>query len=277
MGAGFWLFFVLLLPACLFYYLFRKHWIDEELRASFFAGILLGFAAIFVTRLTYVPVEMYLGTDLRSFISSPRSWWVTLATSICIIGFIEELFKAVAGYSAGYRSGIMKRPTVIFMGFAGAALSFSFSENFQYYMVFGAGVVLPRILISSSAHLFFSCLCAATGAAAISRRQKASFISTGIFSGVILAAVVHGFFDFLVFHFDIHAASGIIASLVAFFFMGIYEAWISVLKLDQPEEGGLTICSACSAFSIEKSRICGFCGNRVQKSRRDFSFKIADS
>lgn len=274
MPAGPLLFLVLLIPACLFYYLFKKHWVDSELQISFFSGIVTGFAAILVTRLAYLPVEMHLGTDLRSFISSPRPWWITLLTSICIIGFIEEFLKAAAGYFAAFRTGFMKRPTVVFMGFAGCALSFSFAENFQYYTIFGAGVVLPRILISSSAHLFFSTLCAAVGASALSGDRNATLISARIFSAILLAALVHGLFDFMVFHFDIQAASGIVGSMVAVFFMGIYESWIAVLKIDQPEEGGLTICTACSAFSIEKSRFCGFCGNRVMKSRRDFSIKI---
>jgi len=274
MTAGPVLFLILLVPVCFFYYLFKKHWVDIELQTSFFSGIMMGFAAILVTRLAYLPVEMYLGTDLRTFISSPRPWWITLLTSICIIGFIEEFLKASAGYFAAFRTGFMKRPTVIFMGFAGCALSFSFAENFQYYTIFGAGVVLPRILISSSAHLFFSCLCAAVGATALTGQRNATIVSTRIFLAILLAALVHGIFDFIVFHFDIQAASGIVASMVAVFFIGIYESWIAVLKIDQPAEGGLTICTGCSAFSIEKSRFCGFCGNRVMKSRRDFSIKI---
>jgi len=157
---------VLLLPLLVFYLLFKKHWVDNDLLRSFIGGLIAGIAAIVVTRLVYLPVEFWLGSDLRTFISGPRSWWVTLLTSIGIIGFVEEGLKATGGLLASHYTEYMRRPTVIFMAMAGCALSFSLLENIQYYMVFGSSVVLPRIVISSSAHLFFACISAVFAAAA---------------------------------------------------------------------------------------------------------------
>ncbi len=69
----------------------------------------------------------------------------------------------------------------------------------------------------------------------------------------------------------------VIVSLVVMFLFGIQEAWISVLKVDSQHEAGLMICSGCGALSIERSRFCGFCGSRVLKKQRDYSFKAGDS
>lgn len=267
---------VLLAPLVVFYLMFKKHWVDGDLRRSFICGLFAGLVAIVVTRLVYVPVEILLGTDLRSFISGPRSWWVTLLTSVGIIGFVEESLKAAGSLVAIYQVEDMRRPAVVFMGFAGCALSFSLLENVQYYIVFGPTVVIPRIVISSTAHLFFASLCALISGAALSRRKAASVVSIRILAGISLAALVHGLFDFFVFHFDIQALSGIVVSLIALFWLGIYEAWIAVLKIDVPEDAKLTTCSSCGAFSLDRVRFCGFCGARVLVTRRNSSLKVTD-
>ncbi|KAF1079992.1 MAG: hypothetical protein GQF41_3668 [Candidatus Rifleibacterium amylolyticum] len=269
---------LLLLPIGLFYLAFRRNWVDAELRTSFVTGLLLGGAAILVTRVAYVPIEMYLGTDLRTFIAGPGTWWITLLTSIGVIGFVEEGLKAGGGLVASYQVSFLKRPASLFMSFAGSALAFSLLENIQYYLIFGAEIVLPRIIVSSSAHLFFACISSGFAAVALSRVSRADYVvSLRILCGIIIAAVAHGFFDFLVFHFDIQAASGVIVSLVVMFLFGIQEAWIAVLKVDSQHEAGLMVCSGCGAFSIERSRFCGFCGSRVLKKQRDYSFKAGDS
>ena len=269
---------LLLLPIGLFYLVFRRNWVDSELRSAFITGLLFGGAAILIARVSYVPIEMYLGTDLRSFISGPRTWWITLLTSIGVIGLIEEGLKAGGGLVASYQVSFLKRPAAIFMAFSGSSLAFSLLENVQYYLVYGAATVMPRIIISSSAHLFFGCISSAVAAIALSRTTRAdSVVSLRILAGILVAALAHGFFDFLVFHFDIQAASGIIVSLVVLFLFGIQEAWIAVLRADSPHDAGLMICSGCGAFSIERSRFCGFCGSRVIKKQRNVSIQVSDS
>ncbi len=269
---------LLLLPIGLFYLAFRRNWVDVELRTAFVTGLLFGGAAILITRVAYVPIEMYIGTDLRTFISGPGTWWITLLTSIGVIGFVEESLKSAGGLIASYQVSFLKRPATVFMSFAGSALAFSLLENIQYYLIFGAEIVLPRIIVSSSAHLFFACISSSFAAVALSRTAKAdSVVSLRILSGILIAAVSHGFFDFLVFHFDIQAASGVIVSLVVLFIFGIHEAWITVLRVDSPPDAGLMVCSGCGAFSIERSRFCGFCGSRVLKKQREFSLRAGES
>ncbi|NCB39164.1 MAG: PrsW family intramembrane metalloprotease [Erysipelotrichia bacterium] len=266
---------ILLLPPLFFYLLFKQNWVDRELRISFFTGLIWGTIAILFTRLLYVPVEMFLETDLRSFVAGPGPWWMTLLVSIGIIGFVEESMKAAGGLMASYQVSSSRRPAGLFMSFAGCALSFSLLENVQYYMMFGVSVIIPRIIISSTAHLFFACLCAAMTTVALSRNKSDSVVSVRILSGIFMATLAHGLFDFFVFHFDVQAVSGVIATFVALFLLGIYEAWIIVLKVDIPAETGLSACSGCGAFSIDRVRFCGFCGSRVIYTRTDLSCKIS--
>jgi RsiW-degrading membrane proteinase PrsW (M82 family) len=266
----------LLLPLLAFFLVFRKNWVDNELKRAALAGLAGGVVCITLTRLVYLPIEWFLGGDLRSFLSTPREWWITLLASVGIIGLIEEALKAAAGLIVAGLVQFNKRPTVLFMTFAGVALGFSLLENIQYYAVFGASVVLPRMIISSSAHLFFSCISGTITATAINRPRSDSTASVRILLGISIAALFHGIFDFAIFKFNLQAGGGVIAAMLALFLLGIYESWISVLKIDNQPRDGLLICAGCGAFSLGRARFCNFCGARVVLSRRDFTIKLAE-
>jgi RsiW-degrading membrane proteinase PrsW (M82 family) len=257
-----------------FYQLFRRNWADKDLKKSFLAGTGAGLISITLTRLVYLPVEWFIGEDLRSFITTPRDWWITLLASIAIVGLIEEGIKAGGGLLVAIFTNFNRRPTMLFMAFAGCALGFSLFENLQYYMIFGNTVVIPRIFVSSTAHLYFSCLCAAITARALSRQKSESIISLRIMAGVGAAALFHGLFDFIVFTFEVEAVSGVIIAFVTAFFLGIYESWIAVLKIDDQPGDGLMMCSGCNAYSLGKARFCNFCGSRVILRQRHFSIKL---
>ncbi|MGM0600955.1 MAG: PrsW family glutamic-type intramembrane protease [Candidatus Rifleibacteriota bacterium] len=265
---------LLFVPILVFYRLFSKNWTDKELKKSFLAGIGVGLICITLARVAYLPVEWFIGEDLRSFISTPREWWITLLASIVIVGLIEEGIKAGGGLLASFITNFNRRPTMLFMAFAGCALGFSLFENLQYYLIFGNTVVIPRLFVSSTAHLYFSCICAAISAKALTRPKADSVISLRIMAGVAVAALFHGLFDFIIFTFEVEAVSGVIIVFVAAFFLGIYESWVSVLKIDDQPGEGLMVCSGCKAFSLGRARFCNFCGSRVILSRRNFSIKL---
>lgn len=267
---------LLLAPLLVFYFIFKKNWVDAELKRAAVFGLLGGVFCITLTRLAYWPVEWFLGSDLRSFISAPREWWITLLASVGIIGLIEEAVKASGGLLVAWLVKFNKRSTVLFMAFVGCALSFSLLENVQYYAVFGSFVVVPRIVISSTAHLYFSAMCAAIAANAINRPRSDSTAAVRILLAILAAAVFHGLFDFVVFKLNLQMLSGVIMSFVALFMLGIHESWISVLKIDNQPREGLMICSGCGAFSLGRARFCNFCGARVILSRRDFTIKLAE-
>lgn len=270
-----WIYFLLMLvPPLVCWQLFKKHWVDIELKRAAIYGFVFGWAAVFVTRLLYFPIEWFIGSDLRTFLLTPRPWWIKLLVCIGIIGFIEEAVKAGGGMVAAFVGSFLKRPSIVFMGFLGCGAGFSFLENVQYYIVYGPEVVLPRIFISSSAHLFFSALCAAIVAKALTRPKAESIISARILAAVLISGILHGLFDFMLISLEMLAVAGIVLSISVIHLLGIYEAWIVVLKLDDPKESGLMICSGCGAFSLGRARFCNFCGSRVLISNKDFSVKV---
>ena len=257
---------ILVFPIVIFYAAARKHWLDKELNKAFWSGIVGGCFAIFFVRLLYVPIELYLGGEIRTFLSAPREWYITLIACIGIIGFVEEGFKTLSAHLVcclNKEGGF--RPTFVFMSFAGSALSFSFLENIQYYIVYGSSVVLPRVMVSSAAHLAFACICSYFSASAFLLIK--SPIKTGIFLniGILTASSLHGLFDFMLFRYSLSVFNGLIIALISFFLYLTYEIWIQALKKDIPPLGFLAVCSNCRALTVDRIRFCPFCGRRVKK------------
>ena len=250
----------------LFYYLANKHWVDKDLKFAFWNAIIAGIVSILLVRGIYSAIQIYLGGDIRSFLSTPREWYIILITCIGVIGFVEEGFKALAAHIVcclNRQNGF--RPSFVFMSFAGSALSFSFIENLQYYYVYGSSTVLPRVLVASIAHLAFSSICGYFSAIAF-RMNKAP-IKTALFLnlGLLSSSILHGLFDFLLIKFTLITISGFILALLSLFLYLIYEIWIQALKNDLPPVGILSVCSNCRALTVERIRFCPFCGNRVKK------------
>lgn len=258
---------ILVFPVVFFYILSKNHFIDSELRKAFWNGIISGIGAIFFVRLLYIPIEIYLGTEIRAFLSAPRAWYITLIACVGVIGFVEEGIKAISAHlvCCFSKRGEGFRPTYVFMSFAGCALSFSFLENIQYYIYYGSSVVLPRVFVSSIAHLGFACICSYFSGIAF-RLTKAP-IKTAVFLnlGVIIASLFHGVFDFMLFKFSILTLSGVIIAYLSFLLFLIYEIWIYAMKYDVPPIGFLAVCSNCRALTVERIRFCPFCGKRVKK------------
>lgn len=257
---------ILVFPIVIFYAILQKHWLDKDLRKAFWKGIIAGCFSIFLVRVIYVPIELYLGGEIRAFISAPREWYITLIACIGIIGFVEEGFKTLGAHIVCClnREGGF-RPTFVFISFAGCALSFSFLENIQYYIVYGASVVLPRVLVSSLAHLSFACICSYFSSSAfllIKSPVKTAFLLN---IGILSASFLHGLFDYLLFKYSIVVISGIILAMLSFALFIMYEIWIQALKKDIPPMGFLAVCSSCRALTVDRIRFCPFCGKRVRK------------
>ncbi len=257
---------ILVFPIALFYAIAKKHWLDKDLKKAFGQGLVAGAFAILLVRLIYIPIEIILGGGIREFLTSPREWYVILIACMGIIGFVEEAIKAMAAHIVccfNRESGF--RPTFVFMSFVGCALSFSFLENVQYYMIFGSSVVMPRVFVSSIAHLGFACICSYFSGKAFMLVKSPFKTSVLLNLGIILAAISHGFFDFLFLRFSIYTIGGLIIAMLSLLLYLIYEIWIQALKYDLPKISVLSVCSNCRALTVERIRFCPFCGNRVKK------------
>lgn len=261
-------FLFLFAPVFAFYDVFKKHWADKTLKKTFWIAVPAGVGAVFLTRFAYVLVELFLGYDLRSFLSGSSSWQYLLLASICVVGFIEEFLKTAVGMVVASLVDSERGSTVIFISLIGCALGFSLIENFHYYSNFGASVVVPRVLISATAHLFFAAVCSVIIAKAYAKKKSDYKISLRIIAGIAIASVIHGFFNFVVFYYEIVALNGVILSIIFVFLLGIYEAWIFVMKMDNEAMLCLTGCPGCGSIAFHRSRFCGMCGSRVNLLRK---------
>lgn len=254
---------VLLLPLVLFLALAKKHWLDKDLRKAFQNGLFVGCASIVLVRLLYIPIELYIGGDIRLFLSAPREWYLSLLFCIGIVGLIEEGIKAVMAFTLCCFQPVRGlRPTFVFLCFAGCAMSFALIENIQYYFVYGPSVVLPRVLVSSTAHLAFSCITA--WFSNLSGNKKTLLKTVWFLNiGIICSAIAHGIFDYILFQYSVITLSGLLLAVLSMFSYAVYEIWISALKNDLPDSGYLSVCAKCRALTVERIRFCPFCGNRV--------------
>ncbi len=267
---------LLFAPVC-FYFALKKELLDSDLKKAVFSGMFVGLAGVALVKLIYTPVEWYLGTSLREFLSDSRSWQMSLAAAIFVVGLIEEGVKTLVALVAANQIAKMKRPCIVFLIFAGTAIGFSSFENLQYYMEFGLNNAIQRLIICPTAHLFFSCISGFIIAGAFLRKKSDSTVAIRIFGAVLLAAIAHGIYDFVLPRLPLDVAISFLICFTSFAFFCIYELWIKVLKMDLPREDNLCICAGCGAFSVGKARYCNFCGNRVLASFMDIKLKPLDT
>lgn len=247
----------------LFYFAFKKSWVDNQIRLAAQFGIILGFFGVILTKIVYYPIESYLGGSLLTLINTRQSWWKLLVITVFIVGLTEESIKAIMAFTASYKASYFKRSSVIFMSFASCGLSFSILENLQYYYIFGKQVLLSRFIICSTGHLFFSCLCGIICIKGISSKKSSSKTALFIFGGVLTAALAHGLYDFIIFKINPGGFSGLIIGLAAFFLFAVHEFWTEALKYDIQKEDTFMICTGCGAFAVGRGRFCNFCGQRI--------------
>ena len=294
--AGFFYYLLLFIPFFVFYDLFKKHFKDKNLSRGFWLSVPVGIITVFIVRMVYFLINFLLGFELSSFISGNHNWFIVLAVNICVVGFIEELFKAIGVTFSSLFCEKGSGSAAIFMNFAGCAMGFAFMENLYYFNTFGSSIILSRIVASNIAHLMFASICAITSGLSrvkssklfmVAKQNKQSqntflrshaaslYISIGIFIGIACSAVIHGLFNFFLFYYNIEAFSGILLSILSIFVLFIYNFWVTALRIDLPEYMFISSCPQCGSVSFMPFRFCSACGARV-KILRKFMFVVQE-
>lgn len=289
-------YFVLLIPFIVFYDLFKKHWQDRNLKRGFFVGIFFGIITVLFVRGAFSFINFLSGFELRNFIAESHRWWIVLFANICVVGFLEELFKSFGSSAAGLLCENDSGVAVVFMNYAGCALGFSFMENLQYFNAFGPEIILSRVFVGSIAHMFFSCITSKTVILAKIRSNKflnvaksgdnaemslyksktaSLFAAIGTMFGVMLSAIMHGSFNFFIFYFNIQSFNGFLLVVLSFFVLSIYNCWKTSLRLDMPDYMFISSCPKCGSVSFLPFKFCGTCGSRVNILRK-FTFVVKE-
>ena len=121
----------------------------------------------------------------------------SLAECFFVIGPAEELCKFLATLRAIRNEPDFDEPSDGIVAAAAVALGFAFAENLGYFSNATGSLVMIRSLLSVPGHVLF----AVFYGAAIGRQRCLAGISHMVMArGLLMASVVHGLFDAILFH-----------------------------------------------------------------------------
>lgn len=188
--------------------------------------------------------------------------------SFFLIGPLEELSKLIAVWLAIYRRPDFREPLdgIIYAGTA--AVGFASVENIIYFVHLGPGIMVSRVLFATPAHVMFSAMWGYSMGLARFRREGE--LKT-ILGGFVLAAFLHGSYNFLVAFNPKAAVFSLIPLLV---FMG----WLMKTKIQEFRRnlpfpalgrGALIYCPNCGAYTPEEAEACLRCGWTIPLTETD--------
>ncbi len=206
----------------------------------FFGGIAAVVASFFIERylIAFLPPEFAycVGNSPLCQTGSAYTIWILALASFVIVGPIEEGTKFLASYSISYRSPAFTRIIDGVKFGVATALGFAAAENALY--LFSSLKVLDlntfvstfllRFALSTLAHTLYSGIYGYyIGRAQFQRYGRFRLMATGLF----LASVTHGLFDFVLF-----SQVGFYAIIIlVFLFAAVY------IRFKQPENFAIRI------------------------------------
>jgi len=194
--------------------------------------------------------------------------WSSAAVSFLLIGPIEEFFKLTAVWTAIYRSQDFREPTDGIFYAATAALGFASVENIVYMGWLGPAVIVSRALFATPAHVMFSSMWGYSMGLARFRRDREVLT---ILKGFLLAAFLHGSYNFLV-------ALSPKAAMVTLIPLMVLMGWIMNRRIREFRrtcpfppigDGPLVACPNCGAYTLEGEPTCARCGALVSPVELD--------
>ena len=181
------------------------------------------------------------------------------AVSFFLIGPIEEGFKLLAVWMAIYRRPDFREPIDGIFFAATAALGFASVENAVYLGQMGPDVLVSRLLFATPAHVLFSSMWGySLGLARFKREGELPIVLRGF----LMAALLHGLYNFLV---AVDPKAAIVTLIPLMAFMG----WLMTRRIREflagspfppLTEGTLIVCPQCGAYAPEDDEVCSRCG-----------------
>ena len=119
------------------------------------------------------------------------------AAMLFVVGPVEELSKFLAVRLGPYRSLYFDEPRDGLVYAVAASLGFASVENFVYILSFGPEVMIVRAPVSTLAHVIFGSFWGLALGVQAQRGRRGGGV--WLAAGLIVASVVHGAFNILVF------------------------------------------------------------------------------
>jgi len=175
------------------------------------------------------------------------------------VGFNEELLKAVAAVLLTYRFGDLDEPIDAPLYAMMTALGFAVVENLGYAAQFGAGILLPRYLLSTAVHVVLALLWGNAWAKGrfLTPKVPLWYVMT---PAICVAAVLHGAWDYA--HFT-KSAPG---ALLGFVGLATLAVWAHGAKRAIAMESPFVaagVCPQCGAAGDRSARFCRQCGRSL--------------
>jgi RsiW-degrading membrane proteinase PrsW (M82 family) len=150
----------------------------------FLIGTIFPFIIYPIHDFVFKPLQIYQGEGyLSSFLYN-----------FLAVGLLEECIKLVPTLFALYALKNSISEPFDFIKYSGiSALGFAFGENIEYALNYGTQVLVSRSILSVPAHMFFACLTCYGFILAKYRKKGVGYI----FIFIILGALAHGLFDFI--------------------------------------------------------------------------------
>ena len=189
------------------------------------------------------------------------------AAMLFVVGPAEELSKFLAVRLGPFRSLYFDEPRDGLVYAAAASLGFASLENLGYILSFGPEVMVGRAPISTLAHVIFGSF----WGYALGMQAQQGRVGGGLWlaAGLAVAAVVHGFFNILVF------TVSPVGLLLVLLLMGLGLWWIlnrlrwaqRVSPFRFRRNYPQAECPGCGRRIFITSRYCQACGGSVSASR----------
>lgn len=214
------IFTVSLVPAALWvWFFYRQDRRDKE-------PIRLILAAFFAGMIAVVPAA-FLEWPFRGLLINPPNLLIRLIVAVGVVGLVEEGAKLAATYLVAYRRPEFNQAVDGIIYAVTASLGFAALENAFYTAAFGYGVAPLRALITTLAHASFG----GVAGLYLGLARVGSIGGVGVATGLFIAAVLHGVYDFLIIARLVHP---IFAFLLIYLTYRFVAAQIRVLGETPP-------------------------------------------
>lgn len=240
------------LPGVLWaYYFYRKDRYEPEPTTLVQRAFIYGAVAVIPAGLVEYP--------FRRLLAAPPNLLSLLVVTVAAVGFTEEYLKYLAAQAAVWRTGELNEMVDGIIYAVAAGLGFAAFENLLYATTFGIPTTALRMVVTSIAHASFSGITGyAMGKAHFTPRRAGAIIA----GGLLTAAGLHGFYDFLIIARILPTWTGLVFIAILYRYLSLSIARAEQMSpysrktlADSPDAEGVTTDDADAASASRASQL----------------------